>query len=256
MELHSITPLVLTFNEQENIDRCLNNLSWAKTVVVVDSESSDQTVDQIKRFPNASVASRRFTNHTDQWNYGLSRVASEWVLTLDADYVVTEELVDELKALQPNHDVYEAAFAYCVHGKALRASLFPPRALLFRPAKFSYRADGHTQLLDTSNTEVGKLRTQILHDDRKPLSRWVNSQLKYAELEASKLASTPHAQLGWKDRLRTKYVLAPILTVFYCLFVRGLILDGWPGIYYTMQRVFAELTLSMVLLDSKLRNGH
>lgn len=255
MELHSITPLVLTYNEQENIDRCLRGLSWAKTVVVVDSESTDRTADAIQRFPNATIEQRRFTNHTEQWNYGLSLVASEWVLTLDADYVITDDFVKELQTLCPTSDVYEAPFAYCVYGRALRASLYPPRAVLFRTAGFTYRQDGHTQLLDTRGAPVARLTNKILHDDRKSLERWINSQRKYAELEAEKLATTPREQLGWKDRLRTWYVLAPFLTVFYCLFLRGLILNGWHGIYYTLQRVFAELTLSMTLLERKWKRG-
>jgi hypothetical protein len=49
-------------------------------------------------------------------------------------------------------------------------------------------------------------------------------------------------------------VIAPFLTVLYCLFYKGLILDGWAGIFYTFQRIFAELTLSLTLLDRKLRN--
>jgi hypothetical protein len=100
---------------------------------------------------------------------------------------------------------------------------------------------------------MGELATTIDHDDHKPLRRWLASQLSYAEMEAEKLATTKPANLSWKDRIRRWYVFAPPLTMIYCLLVRGLILDGWPGVYYTFQRVYAEILLSLVRLDHRLR---
>ncbi|KLU02925.1 glycosyltransferase [Rhodopirellula islandica] len=91
----------------------------------------------------------------------------------------------------------------------------------------------------------------IDHDDHKPLSHWFNAQIKYAFLEADKIKS--NCNLSWKDRLRSKILFAPFLNLFYCLFAKRLILDGWAGIFYSTQRFFAELILSLVLLDRKLR---
>jgi hypothetical protein len=71
-------------------------------------------------------------------------------------------------------------------------------------------------------------------------------------MEMDKVMSTPHDQLSWKDRLRKKIIFAPALTLVYCLFWKGLILDGWAGVYYTTQRVYAELLLSLMLLDKRL----
>jgi hypothetical protein len=129
--------------------------------------------------------------------------------------------------------------------------LYPPRVVLFRADRFRYRPDGHTQVLDVAE-EVGTLASVLLHDDRKPLWRWLESQANYANLEVVKLLSAPPEELTWKDRLRKRIVFAPLLTLGYCLVGKGLILDGWPGIYYTLQRVYAELLLSMKLLEAKL----
>jgi glycosyltransferase involved in cell wall biosynthesis len=253
MNLSEVTVVILTRNEEPNIQRCLDGVSWAAKVVVVDSESTDITCSVCQRFGNTSIAGRQFDNHTDQWDFGLNQATTPWVLCLDADYVCPASLPQEIASLPEGVDGYYAGFRYLINGKPLRGTLYPPRVCLFRKDRLRYIADGHTQLLDVRDAKLGHLKSVIDHDDRKPLSRWLSSQSKYAVLEADKLLSTDKTQLGWKDRLRLKIVLAPALTVVYCLFWKRLILDGWPGIFYTLQRAYAELLLSLELLDRKLR---
>lgn len=253
MNLSDITPLILTFNEEDNLDATLSSLTWATRIIVVDSGSTDGTVSLAAQFPNVHLVYREFDNHTNQWNFGLSLIQSTWVLALDADYKCPSELRAELMEIDSKYDVYFSRFRYCVFGRPLRGALYPPRPVLFMPDKRKYVQDGHTQLLTLRDAEIGHLRSTIRHDDRKSLTRWGNEQIKYAILEADKLLSSSSASLGWKDRIRRKIVFAPLLTLIYCLFIKRLVLDGWPGIFYTLQRVFAELTLSLVLLDRKIR---
>ena len=67
------------------------------------------------------------------------------------------------------------------------------------------------------------------------------------------LVRTPASELSLQDRLRKRIVIAPFLVLFYTLLWKRLILDGWPGLYYVAQRVFAELMLSLRLMDKMLR---
>src|SRR5690606_27984135 len=94
-------------------------------------------------------------------------------------------------------------------------------------------------------------RSFIDHDDRKPLSRWLASQDKYMVLEVQKLLNTPMHQLSRTDRIRRRKTLAPLLALVYCLFYKKLIIDGWPGWYYTFQRVLAETLLSLRLIEAE-----
>ncbi|HEX2474897.1 MAG TPA: glycosyltransferase family 2 protein [Lacipirellulaceae bacterium] len=251
MNLADITPLILTWNEEANIGRTLAGLTWAARIVVVDSGSTDGTAAVVARHPNAKLVVREFDNHTAQWNFGLDQVDTPWVLALDADYLFPESFVDELQRLAPSYNAYEAKFRYCIEGRPLRGTLYPARVVLFRTCRFRYRQDGHTQLLDV-NEQSGRLKTAILHDDRKPLSRWLAAQSKYADLEVKKLLVAPPTELGWKDRLRKLILFAAPLTFAYCLLYKRLIFDGWTGIYYTLQRTYAEFLLSLKLLDAKL----
>jgi glycosyltransferase involved in cell wall biosynthesis len=253
--LEKITPLILTYNEAPNIGRTLEQLRWAQDIVVVDSFSSDDTLEIISRFPQARVYRREFDSHENQWNFGLkdTGIESEWVLGLDADYILTPDCVDELKALQPKPDVqgYRAAFSYCINGRRLRSGIYPPVTVLYRREAASYTQDGHTHKL-VIDGRIENLQSPILHDDRKPLSRWLGAQSRYTRLEALKLQNTNASELSWTDRIRRWRIVAPPAMLFYCLVLRLGILDGWAGFYYAFQRALAELMLSLYLLEDDL----
>lgn len=255
MDLSSITPLILTYNEEANIKRTLNQLTWAERIVVVDSHSTDATLDILSREPRAEVYKREFDGHTPQWNYGLSQVETEWVLSLDADYVLSDRFIEGIAAEKPGTSVdgYFAEFIYRVFGTPLRGSLYPPRLVLFRNDKAKYVQDGHTQRLDLDGP-TAQLDGKIYHDDRKSLGRWLQSQRSYTEEELKKYRSTPWAELPWPDRLR-KAKLAPLVMLLYCLLGKGLLLDGKAGWYYMFQRTYVELLLALALMDEELRPG-
>ena len=78
-------------------------------------------------------------------------------------------------------------------------------------------------------------------------------QDRYARREAELLIRTPASELSLQDRLRKRVIVAPFLVLFYTLLWKRLLLDGWPGLFYVAQRVFAELMLSLRLMDMMLR---
>lgn len=252
--LSDITPLILTYNEAPNIDRTLQQLTWASQIVVVDSMSTDTTLEILSRYPQVQVYQRSFDTHATQWNYGLENVTTPWVLSLDADYQVSSALVEELSQLQPPESMagYYIRFRYCVFGKPLRGNILPPRQALFRPDRATYIDDGHTQLLQVKGPS-DTLKQFIDHDDRKPLSRWLWAQDRYVRLEVEKLMATPTRELGLSDRIRKTRILAPMLVLIYCLILKGGMLDGWRGWYYACQRVFAELLLVLHLIEHDFR---
>jgi glycosyltransferase involved in cell wall biosynthesis len=254
MNLNTITPLILTYNEAPNIDRTLKQLAWAKNIIVIDSYSTDETLEILGSYPQVQFFQRIFDTHARQWNYGLDRVRSEWVLSLDADYLITDRLMAEISSLNPTSiDGYFIPFKYCVFGKPLRTTILPPRQALFRKDKCTYIDDGHTQLLVNQGLS-GRVSAPIFHDDRKPVVRWFNSEIKYADLEMKKLVATPPEQLSLVEKIRLQKVIAPILILIYCLIYKGGILDGWHGIYYASQRVLAELMLSIKLIENRFYN--
>ena len=246
----AITPLILTFNESENIGRTMTALRWAKQITVVDSFSTDETVEIAKAsHPNVVVLQRQFDTHATQWNFGVDQISTPWVLALDADYELSPELIDELHQLEPPNDVagYEAEFEYRIFGRPLRSSVYPAHTVLFRRDCARYRDDGHTQKLEIQGRVV-PLIGKIYHDDRKPLSRWLWSQDRYMIIEARHLLGMNREDLNPPDRLRRRIYFAPPLIFLYLLFARGLLFDGWSGWFYVCQRTIAEILLSLRLL--------
>ena len=247
----NITPVILTLNEAPNLARTLGRLAWARDVVLVDSCSTDATLEIASRYPSVRVFQRQFDNHANQWNYAIARtgIQTDWILALDADFVLSEQLIAELGSLAPSADLggYQARFVYCIDGRPLRATVYTPVTVLFRRARAAYAQDGHTQRV-TVDGKVATLSAAMFHDDRKPLSRWVASQDRYMGLEAEKLLNAKWSQLNWAARVRTLRVVAPFAVLLYCLLVQGLVLDGRAGLFYAFQRAFAELLLSLHLL--------
>jgi glycosyltransferase involved in cell wall biosynthesis len=254
--LDHITPLIITFNEAPNIGRTLDRLLWARRIVVIDSGSTDETIAMLRRYTQVDVIHHPFESFAAQCNFGLQQVASPWVLSLDADYELGDDLVAELRSLAPPDRVagYRSRFVYRIHGRALRGTLYPPRTVLYRRDKASYRNEGHGHRVAVDG-EVRALAGVIYHDDRKPLVRWFATQVRYASEEADYLLDGRGSALTPADRIRRMGWPAPLGVFFYTLIAKGCLFDGWPGWYYTLQRVVAEALIALELLDRRLRRN-
>lgn len=250
--LDSITPIILTLNEAPNIGRTLERLRWAPDIVVVDSYSSDDTLSIVGRFPQARSFQRKFDSLEGQWNFALNEteITTEWVLALDADYILTDELYNEIRALRPDEGVngYRVNFDYCVYGRALRGSAYPPVTVIYRKEKAHYRQDGHAHRVVVEGG-VSQLSGRMLHDDWKPLSSWLRSQDSYMQLELQKLSGKEQSNLRLPDRVRKLRFVAPFFIFVFCLFAKRGILDGRAGLYYALQRMLAETLLALYLIN-------
>ena len=219
--------------------------------MIVDSGSTDETLAIAGRFPNVRTVHRPFDTHAQQWRFAVEEtgITSDWLLRLDADYLVEPALRDELAALAPAPATaaYEIAFIYCIDGRPLRASLYPALPVLFRRGRgASSRMAIPRSCASTAPSSGSKTAccTMIARASSAGCSRNRATRPQ----EAEKLATRPWSELSWPDRLRRTRVLGPLAVAVHCLFVKGLIFDGTAGLLYTAQRVTADLILSMHLL--------
>jgi glycosyltransferase involved in cell wall biosynthesis len=251
--LDGITPLILTYNEEANIGRTLAGLAWARRIVVIDSGSTDRTLEVLAADPRVEVIYRPFDNFADQCNFGLHYIQTPWVFSLDADYRITPALQREIEAVLSEGSRPEAGFRipfrYCVAGRPLRGTILPPRIALYRPECGQYRVDGHAHRLHLKGI-CGELHQPIHHDDRKSLDRWLASQQRYLRQECQKIRTTPRTDLSRADQLRRGKLLAPFAVLFLCLVVKRGLLDGWRGWFYALQRTYVEILLCLMLIDA------
>ena len=253
IQANILTGLILTWNEETNIGRVLERLNWLEKINIIDSGSTDETIAIIKSYSNTEIFYRQFDTHANQWNYGLSLCNSEWILSLDADYMLTQDFVEEVACFlkSKNYSAFNVAFEFCVFGKPVGKNNTTPRPVLFRKPDCVYYDEGHTQRLKINGT-IGNFKNKIRHDDRKPLTRWITNQAFYSMKEAEMLNSTSNAHLPFIFKLRKTKIFAPFLVFFYCLFVQGLIFKGWRGWHYTLQRTIVEMLIALRLVEKKL----
>jgi glycosyltransferase involved in cell wall biosynthesis len=251
--LDHVTPVLLTHNEAQNIGRTLSHLTWAKDIVVVDSGSTDGTLAVLASLPNVRVFKRNFDSHGNQWRYAVedTQITTEWILRLDADYQVSDALVAEIAALDPNAPVsaYRVSFDYAIFSHKLRSSLYPANTVLLRRGSFSVRDKGHTEAWNIDGPVV-MLSAVITHDDWKTTDQWLISQARYMRRELDCLQMDKKKWVRW---LRLRPPLMPIAVFLYCLLGKGLLFNGRAGIFYALQRTVAEAALSLMVLEEKLR---
>jgi glycosyltransferase involved in cell wall biosynthesis len=252
--LDHVTPVLLTHNEEQNIARTLSHLTWAKDIVVVDSGSTDGTLTVLASHPQVRLFKRSFDSHGNQWRYAVeeTQIATDWILRLDADYQLSDALIAEIASLDPSATVsaYRISFDYAIFSQKLRSSLYPANIVLLHMGSFSVRDKGHTEVWDV-NGPVVTLKSAIIHDDWKPTGQWLISQARYMQRELDYLHIEKAGLARW---LRLRPPLMPIAVFLYCLFGKGLLFNGRAGIFYALQRMVAEATLSLMVLEEKLRS--
>jgi glycosyltransferase involved in cell wall biosynthesis len=250
---HNLSCMIITYNEEANIKRALDSLDSFSDVLVLDSGSSDKTLEIVSNYRNTRVVYRRFDTFANQCNYGLEHLENEWVLSLDADYVVTKRLREEINTIlsnrfssKENHNGYYIPFKYCINGKPIRSGLLPPRICLYRKRYARYIDVGHAHKVSI-NGQVGNIQSSLLHDDRKSEWVWLKNQKKYQSIEAKMLRQAVSSDLPIQDKIRKHTYLAPFIVFFMCVFIRGGIFDGKEGIIYAFQRLIAESLLYLEL---------
>lgn len=223
----TIAAVVLTHNEQTDLPACLQSLKWVSDVFVIDSGSTDQTVEIAKR-AGAKVFKRNFDNFSSQRNFALGKVGGyDWVLMVDADEVVESQLSAELKsfALDIYLDGVELPRKNYIFGKWIKHSdWYPDYRLVFaRPKIVQYEDEVHERIkFVKGNQTVARAKGHLLHHNYDTVKEFVvknlvNYPLQYAKVLDSESRRFVAADLfvkpvgefmrrfflteGWKDGL-------------------------------------------------------
>ena len=239
-----ISAAIITFNEEKNIKRCMDSLDFCDEIVVVDSLSSDKTCEKAELL-GAKVIHQKFLGHIAQKQLAVDNCSNEWILSLDADEEVSEELRAEILELlkQPfSFDAYEMPRVSFHLGRWIRhGGWYPDKKIrLFNKTKAHWGGyNPHDKVI--VNGSVGKLKNDLRHYVFKDLRHNIDTNNSYSSIMAEDLAK------AGKEFSYLKLFLKPLgkfLEVY--MYKRGF-LDGMPGFIiavgaaYSMFLKFAKL---------------
>jgi len=235
-----LTAYILAKNESANIGRCVDALSACQIrTVVLDSGSTDDTVT-IAKTKGAVVENYLYHDHLSALAYVCMRTASSALaMVLDADMVVTPELVAEAVSLIASNkaEVILAPIRMYWCGSAMRyGSLCPPKPFLFRGGREYFIAAGHCEVLQ-AGVRQATTTCELIHNDQKHFRDYLQSQCRYS---AALQARASAGELKFRDRLRLKTPFLMALVPAVSLFFKGGIFDGLTGLGYALDRLIAE----------------
>ncbi len=255
MALADVTPVILTFNEEENIGRTLESLRRFARVVVVDSGSTDGTEAIARALPNVSWYSNAWSGFREQWQFAFrgTEISTPFVLALDADMQVTAALEAEVAATVERELVNggTVAFEYRIRGVALAGSLYPRQLRLLRLDRARTGERGHAHLLEVDGRVV-ELAARLVHDDRKPLEMFVRAQLGYSASELPRLFA-PEGR-GIAARVRRALPFTPIAVWLWAWVRAGGPFRGAAARRYALERLLYEAMLRWRVEDRCLDN--
>ncbi len=258
-----VSVLVLTYNEEKNLDRCLRSVAgWCREIHVVDSGSTDGTLAIARRY-TPLVHHHPYIDHRDQLTWALQHVpfSCDWLLLLDADNVVTAPLEEQITAVLRGPDQgaegYFVAHRYCFLGRPIRGF----KRWSLRLVRRSSAAIDPSELVDWRFTvcgRIGYLSGELLeaNANEDDLDFWIDKHQRFAGRAAGEevlrgcgylqwsvkpaLFGTPDQRIVWlKERWRSlPLFVRPFLYFCYRYFVRLGFLDGWTGLLYHFLQAF------------------
>ncbi len=269
-----VTAIILTFNEQSNLPSALDSVrGWAREVFVVDSYSTDKTVDIAlsRAADGVRVVQHPFENYSAQWNWSLSRlpITSQWTMKLDADERVVPAFKDELEGiLREAPAELEGIFfrrRMIFSGWTLDwggvSSTFVLHLWRTGKARFENRPVNEQVIL---GGQTRQMRSSIDHHSEKSLTDWLSKHNRYSSLEAlsairsnlpsevePRLLGSPVERRRWLKNLYSRLPGRHVLYFLYQYIARLGFLDGRPGFRYAFLRAGYRYWIDLKIMESQ-----
>lgn len=270
--MKDITTVILTYNEELNLEKCIESVkNISEKIVVVDSYSTDRTV-KIAKNMGAEVIQNEFINHSKQFQFGIDNavIETKWILKLDADERLTSHSAEEIERLcyeNLNTEVNGIIVRFKVNflGKNLKyGGIYPFKKLsIFKKGIGQIEQRNMDEHIVLSRGKTITLKNDSLHLDYKNLSIWIDKHNKYSNKEVMDYLennfskdSVKKLNINFKIKRILKYKLyyklplgiRPILYFLYRYFFKLGFLDGKEGFIFAVLQAFWY----RFLIDSKI----
>jgi len=226
--MKNISVIIITLNEEENIEDCIKSVNWVDEIIVVDSSSVDKTVEIAKSL-NAKVYQTEWKGYSAAKNFALNHAKSEWVLSLDADERVTPEMKNEiisiLKTGENKYAGYEVSRKTIFLGKWIRhCGWYPGYTLRFFKNKMGKFTDSLVHESIQINGEKGRLKNGLIHYTNKDIFHYFEKYNKYTSLAAQDMLKHN------KSFRIIDLIFRPVFTFTKMYFLRNGWMDGIHGL--------------------------
>ncbi|RKE92362.1 glycosyltransferase family 2 protein [Ichthyenterobacterium magnum] len=221
-----ISALAITYNEEENIESFIKSLSFADEIIIVDSGSTDKTLELARQY-EVKIVNRSFDNFSAQKNFALQQAKHDWIVFFDLDEVISKELAEEIKQktlFASNTKAYKVKRNFHFMGKRIKYSGFQNDSVvrLFKKEACSYNTNLVHETLDVNGTtETLKCRSD--HFTYKSFDLYNQKLTQYSKLQAKML---------YQKNLRPSlyhFLVRPWFRFFHQYVIKLGILDGKEG---------------------------
>jgi glycosyltransferase involved in cell wall biosynthesis len=225
--LEKLTAIIPTFNEEENIQRAIDSVDFADEILVIDSFSTDKTLEIVAKYPRIRLIQRVFDNFSNQKNFAIQQAKYNWIFLLDADEEVTDNLKQELKNKIIKPDNFKGFYVYrnfFFRNKKINFSGWQRDKVirLFKKDDNIYQGKVHEKI--QSKGEIGFLKEKLNHYSYKNREQYKAKLLKYAKLQAEEILD--------KQSYVTPFhiIIKPSIRFLIHYFIKLGILDGKSGL--------------------------
>ena len=235
MNNNKLTALIITLNEEKNIRDLMHNLDFADEIIVVDSFSTDKTLEILKEFSNVNVYQHQFNNFSEQRNIAIDYATNEWVLFIDADERISndlrQEIQDILKLNNTKRGYYLKRKFYFFNEPVHFSGLQSDKNLrLFKKKGAKYHGIVHEKL--NFNENVGVLNNYLIHYSYAHHQHFKDKVFYYNRLKAVEKLNS-----GYKPN-SVLAVMHPAYTFLNRYLFRLGFLDGKKG--FIICKVYAQ----------------
>lgn len=225
MAVNLLSVVIITLNEESRLEKCLESVSFADEIVVVDSGSQDRTVSIALSF-RARVIQQKWLGFGPQKQFGVEQASYDWVLCIDADEQVSPELAASIrKAMEaPSANAWQMPRRNRFMGRWLKhGEGYPDLSLRLFHREHARWSDDQVHETVEADCPVGQLNGDLLHESEETLADYLTKQNRYTSLQAQSLFE--RGRIPGASRL----VLSPVLRFIKFYLIRQGFRDGLPG---------------------------
>lgn len=234
-----ISVVIITRNEATNIKRCLDSLQWVKEVIIVDSGSTDNTLEIVSTYKNVKVIETDWSGYSENKRKGTKTAVNDWVFWVDADEEVTKELMQELASLKVSEGNF---YAYDLPRKTFflnewvrHTGWYPGRVIRLFNKKYCDFNDNilHESVL-VPEGKTGHLKSDLLHYSYQNLYQYFDKMNYYGKYGAEELLRKGKKFSIWQ------LLFNPCATFIKFYFFKKGFLDGKKGFIISVGSAFSN----------------